>query len=144
MSGFVSRRSQISGSRDTSSTFSSTIRPTRTSDTPSNPSAGSARSTVCPWGSRIPALGLMSTRLLTNDPAKHRLPASQGAGRAQRLPGPRSLALGLFGSLAARALQPRGERLAGDALVGLEVQRARALDHVVRQRRRRRRLVPAG
>src|SRR3954452_23279153 len=144
MSGFVRSRSQRSGSRDSSSTFSSTILPTRTSDTPSNPSAGSARSTVCPCGSRIPSLGLMSTRFLTDDLAKHRLPASSEPDRAQHLPGPCSLASGLYGSLAARAFQPRGEQFAGDALIGLEVQLARALDHVFRQRRCRWRLVPAG
>ena len=39
--------------------------------------------------------------------------------------------------------QPGVERLAGDALVGLDVARARARDDVVGDRRRRRRLVPA-
>ena len=43
----------------------------------------------------------------------------------------------------ARAREPVGERLAGDPLVGLLVERARALDDVVGQRRRGRRLVPA-
>src|SRR5437764_889320 len=46
---------------DGSSTSSSTIRPTCTCDTPLKPSAGNARSTVCPCGSRMPSFGRMST-----------------------------------------------------------------------------------
>ena len=44
----------------------------------------------------------------------------------------------------AGALQPRLERLAGDPLVGVDVQLARPCDHVVGERGRGRRLVPAG
>src|SRR5450755_2297293 len=62
MSGLVSSRSHISGRRSGSSTSSSIIRPTCTLRTPVKPSAGRARSTAWPWGSRIPALGLTSTR----------------------------------------------------------------------------------
>ena len=47
------------------SASSSTMRPTRTCETPSNPSAGSARSTALPCGSRMPSLGLISTRAFT-------------------------------------------------------------------------------
>src|SRR5205085_2022584 len=43
----------------------------------------------------------------------------------------------------AAPLQPGGERLAGDAVVGVDVELARAGDDVVRQLRSRRRLVPA-
>ena len=64
------------GSCAGSSTSSSTSRPTCTLRTPSNPSAGSARSTACPCGSRIPALGRIRTRALTPtalQPARERL-----------------------------------------------------------------------
>ena len=81
--------------------------------TPANPSAGSARSTAAPCGSRMPALGRISTR------APH-------ASRTR-----------------AAALQPRLERLADDQLVGLDIPRARARDDVVGDRGRRRLLVPA-
>src|ERR687893_19676 len=56
--------------------------------TPSNPSAGSARSTAWPCGSRIPAFGRMRTRALT--PAAPRpAPATRGTARrrAARRPG---------------------------------------------------------
>src|SRR5690349_13610178 len=76
---------------------------------PSNPSAGSARSTALPWGSRMPSLGRISTRAFTAA----------------------NLAIG-------------SERLASDPLVGLDVFGAGLLDHVGRQLRRRRLLVPAG
>src|SRR3954467_15501755 len=95
-----------------SSTSSSTIRPTCTCDTPLKPSAGSARSTVCPCGSRMPSFGRIKTR-----------------ARTLSRPAP---------------VEPGLERLARDPLVRLAIERARALDHVVGQRGRRRRLVPAG
>src|SRR4051795_523081 len=88
------------------------MRPTCTWETPSKPSAGRARSTACPCGSRIPSFGRIRTRARTS------------AARA-----------GLR--------QPGVERLARDALVGLLVALARAVDHVLRDLRRRRRLVPA-
>ena len=53
------------GSRARSSTSSSTSRPTWTLRRPSKPSAGSARSTAWPCGSRIPAFGRIRTRALT-------------------------------------------------------------------------------
>src|SRR5438045_4089658 len=43
--------------RDASGTSSSTMRPTRTWVTPSNPRAGRALSTVCPCGSRLACVG---------------------------------------------------------------------------------------
>src|SRR3954447_13660558 len=103
----------IRSSCDGSSTSSSTIRPTCTCETPLKPSAGSARSTVWPCGSRMPSLGRIKTR----------------ARMELRRPAP---------------LEPCLERLAGDPLVCLAVERARALDHVVGQCGRGRRLVPAG
>src|SRR3954452_5849349 len=139
MSGFASKRSQISGSRDSSSTFSSTSRPTRTSETPSNPSAGSARSTVWPWGSRIPSFGRIRMRFFndTNDP-KGPGAKEEGPGKCCARPGPDDAGSRSF----AGALEPCGKGFTRDALVGLEVQGASSLDHVVRQRRRGRRLVP--
>src|SRR2546423_5210261 len=108
----------MAGTCDGSSTSSSTSRPTRTCEAPSNPSAGSARSTVCPCGSRIPSFGLISTRAF------------------MRWRSPRSLQ--------PRSAEPVGERLARDPLVRVLVALPGALHHLVRQRRRRRRLVPAG
>ena len=52
----------MAGTWDGSSTSSSTSRPIRTCEAPAKPSAGSARSTVWPWGSRIPSFGRISTR----------------------------------------------------------------------------------
>src|SRR2546423_6244593 len=112
MSGLASSSEHMRSSCDGSSTSSSTMRPTCTCDTPLKPSAGSARSTVWPCGSRIPSLGRMSTR-----------------ARTLSRPAP---------------LEPRGERLPGDALVGLAVEGAGALGHVVRQPWSGRRLVPSG
>src|SRR4051812_38849029 len=91
----------------------------RTCDAPSKPSAGSARSTVWPWGSRIPSFGRMRTRALTG------WLSSQSRGRRPH------------------AGQPGRERLAGDPLVGILVTLPRAVDHLVGDRGRRRRLVPA-
>ncbi len=93
-----------------SSTSNSIRRPTCTFRTPSKPSAGSARSTACPCGSRMPSFG----------PNQHPRPHCEE--RSSQF----------------------GEGLTGDALVGLDVARAGALDDVVGQRRRRRALVPAG
>src|SRR3954452_19554958 len=101
----------MESSSDGSSTSSSTRRPTWTLETPRNPSAGSARSTAMPCGSRMPALGRVRTRART--------------------------------ALRVGPADPVVEGLAGDALVGLDVELARAGDDVVRDRRRRRRLVPA-
>src|SRR2546425_4317078 len=92
------------------------MRPTCTLATPLKPSAGSARSTATPCGSRMPALGRISTRALTPASA-----LSRGASRPDRG--------------AARALDPVSERLAGDALVRLDVARLRARDDVVGNRR---------
>src|SRR4051812_488038 len=103
----------MAGSREGSSTSSSTSRPTWTFDTPVKPRAGRARSTVCPCGSRMPAFGRMRTRARTTGPLRR---------------GP---------------LEPAVEGLAGEALVGLEIELARARHHVVRDGGRRRRLVPA-
>src|SRR4051794_36737112 len=104
----------MAGSREGSSTSSSTSRPTWTFDTPVNPRAGSARSTVWPCGSRMPAFGRISTRART----------CVVLGR-----GP---------------LDPAGERLAGQALVRLPVELTGARDDLIRDGRRGRRLVPAG
>src|ERR1700759_3072713 len=93
-------------------------RPTWTLRTPVKPSAGSARSTAWPWGSRMPALGLTRTR-----------------ARTRGSPG---------GPLRPRELDPGAERLAGDPLVGLDVLLTRARDHVVGNRGRRRVAIPAG
>src|SRR5437899_4811915 len=100
------------------------MRPTCTWATPLKPSAGSARSTATPCGSRMPALGRISTRALTPASAP-----SRGASRPDRG--------------AARALDPVSERLAGDALVRLDVARLRARDDVVGNRRGGRELVPS-
>ena len=62
ISGLASSFSQSSGSRAGSSASSSTMRPTRTCSTPSKPSAGSARSTALPCGSRMPSFGRIRTR----------------------------------------------------------------------------------
>src|ERR1039458_7511944 len=105
-------------------------RPTWTPDTPANPSAGSARSTAAPWGSRMPALGRISTRALTRSaPVSSR----RSIGALARRAGGR-----------VRPIQPRLERLARDPLVRLDVARARARDHGVGGRRGGRALVPAG
>src|SRR5579859_2342659 len=101
----------MAGSCAGSATSSSISRPTCTLATPSKPSAGSARSTAWPWGSRIPSFGLTRMRART---------------------------------LCARPLDPAGERLAGDPLVGLDVLLARACDHLVGDRRRGRVAVPPG
>src|SRR5687767_1893341 len=79
--------------------------------TPSNPSAGSACSTACPCGSRIPSLGRTSTRTR--------------------------------GTASGRPLEPAVEGLAGDAVVRLDVELARAGHDVVGELGRRRALVPA-
>src|SRR4051794_17277290 len=146
MRGFVSSCSQISGSRDSSSIVSSTIRPTWTFETPSKPSAGSARSTVCPCGSRIPSLGRIRTRFLmpANDP-KSPDAKEEGPGKCSARLGPDDAGSRRFaGSLAAGTPEPLGERLAGQPLVRVHVEVPRTVDHLFRQRRRRRRLVPAG
>src|SRR6201999_4472798 len=117
MSGLVSSRWHISGSRAGSSTSSSMRRPTWTLRTPVKPSAGSARSTAWPCGSRMPALGLTRTRART----------SGSPGTASSL----------------GALDPGAERLAGDPLVGLDVLLGRLGDDVVGDRRRRRVAIPA-
>src|ERR1700761_9303832 len=114
MSGLVSSRWHISGRRAGSSTSSSISRPTWTLRTPLKPSAGSARSTAWPCGSRIPALGRTRTRARTT--------AASGP----------------------RAGQPGVERLPGDPLVRLDVLLTRARDDLVGDRRRRRGAVPPG
>src|SRR3954451_619413 len=113
MSGLERSWRHISSSCAGSATSSSTMRPTCTWETPPKPSAGRARSTAWPCGSRIPSFGRIRTRARTS------------AARA-------------------RLRQPGIERLAGDALVGLLVALARAVDHVLGDLRSRRRLVPAG
>src|SRR5580704_1913580 len=118
MRGLVSKRWHISGRRPGSSTSSSISRPTWTLRTPVKPSAGSARSTAWPWGSRMPALGLTRTRA--------RISGSPG------------------GPSGPRAVDPGAERLAGDPLVGLDVLLTRLLNDVVGDRRRGRVAVPPG
>src|SRR3954452_7133907 len=122
------------------------MRPTWTCDTPSKPSAGSARSTAWPCGSRIPSFGLISTRALVTIAVACRRPRASTCWRkpSPLRPWPAQLSCPAASSLARRSrpLQPRLERLAGDALVGLAVEGAGALDHVVGQRGRGRRLVP--
>src|ERR1700759_540171 len=124
MSGLVSSRWHISGRRAGSSTSSSISRPTWTLRTPVKPSAGSARSTACPWGSRMPALGLTRTRA--------RISGSPVCGVPARPPS------------RLRALDPGAERLAGDALVGLDVLLTRLVDDVVGDRGPGRVAIPAG
>src|SRR5881394_630383 len=62
INGLASSFSQRAGSCAGSSASSSTMRPTRTCSTPSKPSAGKARSTALPCGSRIPCFGRIRTR----------------------------------------------------------------------------------
>src|SRR4051794_30619185 len=147
MSGLESSSEHIRSSCDASSTSSSTMRPTWTCDTPSKPSAGSARSTAWPCGSRIPSFGLISTRALVTIAVACRRPRASTCWRkpSPLRPWPAQLSCPAASSLARRSrpLQPRVERLAGDALVGLAVEGAGALDHVVGEGRRGRRLVPA-
>src|SRR6185312_8342590 len=119
MRGLVNSRWHISGSRAGSSTSSSMSRPTWTLRTPAKPSAGSARSTAWPCGSRMPALGLTSTRARTS-------------------------AMSPGGPLRVCAVDPGAERLTGDPLVGLDVLLTRPRDDVAGDRRRRRIAVPAG
>src|SRR5207237_1115669 len=90
------------------------------------PSAGSTRSTACPWGSSIPCLGRTRTRA--------RIRRRGGKPRRGRASGAR---------VGSRSLEPPGERLAGDALVGLQVLLTGLGDDVVRDRRRRGSPVPA-
>ena len=75
-------------------------------------------------------------------------PSKPSAGSAPSTVWPTGSRIPSFGLISTRALkralQPGREGLAGDALVGLDVERAGALDHVVRELRRGRRLVPAG
>src|SRR4051794_15637396 len=110
---------------------SSMRRPTWTLATPSKPSAGSARSTATPWGSRIPAFGRTRTRARiviarARSPARPRRRSSNGAQSR------------------CHAGEPGVERLAGDELVGVDVALARPGDDIVGDRRCRRLLVPAG
>src|SRR3954449_1592438 len=101
---------------------SSMRRPTWTFATPSKPSAGSARSTATPWGSRMPAFGRTSTR------ARVLIARSRAHGTQSRR----------------HPREPGVERLARDPLVGVDVALARPGDDVVGDRRRRWLLVPAG
>src|SRR4051812_3608389 len=149
MSGLESSSEHIRSSCEGSSTSSSTIRPTCTCDTPSKPSAGSARSTAWPCGSRMPSFGRMRTRARTSgfsrcaktEQSKDAGSGEDGSPSATEDAGMRRFAASPAGS---RLREPGVERLAGDALVGLLVALARALDHVLGDLRRRRRLVPAG
>src|SRR5437764_5480622 len=127
--------------RVASGTSSSTMRPTRTSFTPSNPRAGSARSTVCPCGSRIPCLGLIRT-LAFMKPCKSSPAGVLVSRRIPILPRPCVLGWLDFRASPATPPQPLVERLAGDALVRVHVELARASDHVLGQLGCRRRLVP--
>src|SRR3984885_1844228 len=84
ISGFVSSRSHIAGNVAGSSTSSSISRPTWTLRTPSKPSAGSARSTAWPCGSRIPALGLTRTLALIGTDLEEGSAVPDGSALARR------------------------------------------------------------
>src|SRR4029077_6678296 len=124
MSGLASRRSHIESSCEGSSTSSSTSRPMWTSLTPAKPTAGNARCTASPCGSRMPALGRINPRA--------RITSRRRCDRRARASLP-----------TAAAIEPRLERLAGDTLVGLQVPRPRALHDVLGDRRRGWQLAPA-
>src|ERR1700733_2296122 len=111
----------------------STRRPTWTLPTPTKPSAGSARSTATPCGSRMPALGRIRTRALTRYASGTRSRGATGiVARLGRAVG------GCTG-----AIEPRLERLAGDALIGLHVASAGAGDDILGDGGRGWLLVPA-
>src|SRR5262245_47878196 len=124
MTGLARRRRHISSTwlrADSSSGASMTSRmilPMATSLTLVYPRAGRARSTVAPCGSAMPGRWLTSIRASYLTTRSYRL-----RSRIRRV--------------------PFVEAFARDALVGLDVPNAGAVDHGRRQRRRGRRLVPA-
>ena len=83
------------------------MRPTRTCETPSKPSAGSARSTALPCGSRMPSFGRISTRAFTglnlaSGGVARARPDEPGEARARRRRGQvERLAIGPSSSISA-------------------------------------------
>src|ERR1700742_4123438 len=96
-----------------------------TSLTLSYPSAGSARSTVAPWGSRTPGTCVTSMR------TSYLILARSRRGAPARS-GPASLAFGSF-----VVSVPGVEAASAHLLVGLHVAGARARDHLRRHVRHR-------
>src|SRR5215211_1594536 len=114
------------------------------------PRLRSPRSTGSPGGARtsaVPATRPARPARSASPRARWPLPRSRARGAPARRPGPVDRGCPSSGGStpvpSSGALQPCLERLPGDALVGVDVQLAGARDHVVGERRGRRRLVPA-